>query len=1542
MAFRASQIGRISLVVLATAGAMVACSSGPITDGSVAQTSEAIVVGQQTFTLTLPRNVAVGDVGLAATGALRIDDRVTLNGSSGLVATVANMGATGTIFGTDTIAGNIWSASQVNLHDRARVNGFITTSSTLTRGSSVTITGPITQGATLTPANSVSFSVVVPSTNLGTKTIESGQTLTPAAGSTYATLNVRANGKLTLRAGTYYFGTLNVDPGALVTIDSSAGPVFVYVTDQLTYRAAFTDAQGQGTGIFLGYLGTLAVSLEAPFRGTLLAPRASLGLGSAGAPGYFGSFFARDLELFPGVIYTQRPFDWTFIDKDSDCDGISDRVEAAAGLDPNKPSDAKGDPDGDTVSNADELRFGGSPVNADTDHDGIRDDLDLLTDRDLDGDGIPFQRDNCPQLTNPDQADVDHDGIGDVCDTTPTGGSDSIRLKSLLPAQRIGGGPRALLSGGQFDAQRANKDQIGLVPTGSSFRALEGAVPGMNQVTELYNASTGAHAYTATDSEVQQLVQQGFQTLGVVGSLGATALPFGTSVKVRRFVRTAAPRLEAVTADAQEAAQLLATGYQELAALGFGLVDLGRVKNANAVVRYRRAGDGATVHSILHGKDANISGFGTDGVRFKIFQEKSGWTVPLYRLHNAAGQEALSTDATDRDALIQSGYVLEGVIGYVFPTTPVDTKETLVTLYRMSASGKPDVYASTPAEVSSLTSQGYTVKRTLGRAVSVPPRVAYGNACTGQPTLSDRLDRLFPPGTPPIVRNVGAVSALVNACTVTRVLNGQAVSPTEQRVAVAASALDPESKLELLRLEAPVLATSAADRAAALGPLAFLDPGNCSQPVDQDRVAGALERVSAALDVSTSPGGEDCTQGTVCHSLSLLRAPQCEGVTYAASDPAPAGSGARAITAVDRLPDTCSPDDEFCILGDAGRIKPVLFGVEPVNGSATISLPPGASADLYAAEHIRTGLPVIGVDVGPCDNACTQSLGRMCVEGRCRSYPIVENGSSMTMSGANLWDLTNAQVRFSSLDGPDPTPAALANAAIVHDYRAFVEIRPLETPVNRTARCDGFAVSQAEGIHASNDPCICDPGTPCGCVQGVGPNENFTDVTKVNLPDPTVPGTDVALATGKFYFVQFIDQNGNYFRLGDQIPFDPQQIQNTGRTVHVCTGPNCAAVPDSTQAACTLMNLPECGGSVGGTWSAPPRSLSLCGIPGGLECEETPRQFLSDAFAQIKNPFRGARGFPTLVYVRDPAQKEYIQTKVQSIQCFDETGWDWTGDDELVVDFVSVSGDLMPNTNPQGQKELDIGDLEGGFGVLSTSINSGDQWNVQRIVSSIPSKLNSINKSMFLVQLGENDDVNWQTISLTVLGAAAGAATGSAGGWVTAAGGGVTAGLAAYYAASKAFDPDDFLGQASWQATAGEVAARGSLSHDGRLAQRLDCIKNGTQSCPVPLVPKFPGSGNDKDTSFQETSQHPYSDSVGVHHNSELVSCASNTNCSANQHCFLGACVSNSWSDASVPKNFTPATDAAGTIEERDFTGDDAHYRAYIITSVSGRDERDD
>ena len=72
-----------------------------------------------------------------------------------------------------------------------------------------------------------------------------------------------------------------------------------------------------------------------------------------------------------------------------------------------------GDIDGDGIpDNRDNCVETANSNQQDTDNDGIGD----VCDDDLDGDGVPNNRDNCPNTTNPNQIDTDDDGIGDVCD----------------------------------------------------------------------------------------------------------------------------------------------------------------------------------------------------------------------------------------------------------------------------------------------------------------------------------------------------------------------------------------------------------------------------------------------------------------------------------------------------------------------------------------------------------------------------------------------------------------------------------------------------------------------------------------------------------------------------------------------------------------------------------------------------------------------------------------------------------------------------------------------------------------------------------------------------------------------------------------------------------------------------------------------------------------------------------------------------------------------------------------------------------------------
>lgn len=103
--------------------------------------------------------------------------------------------------------------------------------------------------------------------------------------------------KVELLGTSYFFDTFEIEIGGELVVDESAGPIVIYVRDQLRHDGITTSASTPAAQPTIGYFGwLLGANITNSFRGKVIAPRALLTLGPLLGGGTFeGAFFAKDL-----------------------------------------------------------------------------------------------------------------------------------------------------------------------------------------------------------------------------------------------------------------------------------------------------------------------------------------------------------------------------------------------------------------------------------------------------------------------------------------------------------------------------------------------------------------------------------------------------------------------------------------------------------------------------------------------------------------------------------------------------------------------------------------------------------------------------------------------------------------------------------------------------------------------------------------------------------------------------------------------------------------------------------------------------------------------------------------------------------------------------------------------------------------------------------------------------------------------------------------------------------------------------------------------
>jgi hypothetical protein len=188
------------------------------------------------------------------------------------------------------------------------VHGFVQATSPITKIDGATVTGVIQTNATLTPSDKLDWQVQVPASRGPDVLVDIGKTATIAPGN-YGAVDIEEQGALSLSSGTYFFDTLQLEAGGKLLLDTSHGPVIIYVRTQVVeYGGTAVDSTGDGSNYLLVYLGTQNVNITSAFHGTIVAPSASLVLGTPSTGFYAGTFFAQNLEVRTNTTVMDRPF----------------------------------------------------------------------------------------------------------------------------------------------------------------------------------------------------------------------------------------------------------------------------------------------------------------------------------------------------------------------------------------------------------------------------------------------------------------------------------------------------------------------------------------------------------------------------------------------------------------------------------------------------------------------------------------------------------------------------------------------------------------------------------------------------------------------------------------------------------------------------------------------------------------------------------------------------------------------------------------------------------------------------------------------------------------------------------------------------------------------------------------------------------------------------------------------------------------------------------------------------------------------------------
>lgn len=254
---------------------------------------------------------------LAALGGAQTLDEYTILSSQSTVLmdrsaclSVCLLGSGSSLrIGTDgMIDGNVNSVGNVDIADRSRVQGTLSTAGALTRGNGTNV-GIVRTGVAVPLPTIPTLAVAYGTTDVS---IYNGQTVDLAPGS-WGTIRVYAGGKLNLKGGTYQVRGLNFEADGIVNVDVTSADLDFRVSDWLAfgdrtkmnltggseYKVKWYSAQPYG----------LRLGSDVTFHGILTAPVADVSVASRCY--LYGGLRARSVSMEPDsrILRVMKPLE---------------------------------------------------------------------------------------------------------------------------------------------------------------------------------------------------------------------------------------------------------------------------------------------------------------------------------------------------------------------------------------------------------------------------------------------------------------------------------------------------------------------------------------------------------------------------------------------------------------------------------------------------------------------------------------------------------------------------------------------------------------------------------------------------------------------------------------------------------------------------------------------------------------------------------------------------------------------------------------------------------------------------------------------------------------------------------------------------------------------------------------------------------------------------------------------------------------------------------------------------------------------------------